>query len=413
MANKTKSPPLWYEPSSFAARTNYSTVETAVPPEYRACFVDALRRMVLVLNSKERGFSQARRKSNEHIQLLFEKSSPAKSSPAKISLDGSLIDLAFETRAGAQIQQPADDDEAENSFYGRFSFTNEHRGKRSKVVFRCTEAFLSWSYLRLTIPRDAHARHGLVSGASFERDCAASYLLKNFWHNFVHHKLQLINDNNFGNFRGNARLESDFVADNLGAILHAHSYGVSVKTTGTSGPKHEEIARAVTARNRCNFVFAERAARRLEELSDIQSFEEREWMFRRRVANRLSEKLIAKGACVFDLAVYLNGSIRERREKSPKRSRFYRDGQIVVRLNGMYHKTNIQPYLEDEDYPDLTVAGKTRIRDVRNKRIDYAVDEAWAWYVGKLREPEGALLRDHAAKSLAALGERLGVHFSI
>jgi len=267
--------------------------------------------------------------------------------------------------------------------------------------------------LSLDIPKKPHPLLGLDDGASFERDCAASYLLKNFWHNFVHHKLQLINDNNFGNFRGDARLESDFVADNLGAILHAHSYGVSVKTAGTSEEKHEEIARAVTARNRCNFVFAERAARRLEELSDIQSFEEREWMFRRRVANRLSEKLIAKGACVFDLAVYLNGAIHERREKSPKRPCFYRDGKIVVRLNGMYFQTNIQPYLEDEHYPELTGARKTRIRVVRNERIVSAVDEASAWYVGKLREPAGALLRDHAAKSLAALGERLGVHLSI
>lgn len=322
------------------------------------------------------------------------------------------MNFTVDTRQTNDREKSApDDDQAENDFYSKFDFRLIGPPKVLRVRFSSTEAFYRWSYEGLDIPSEEEngIKAGLPKGAAFARDCAANYLLKNFWHNFVHKSSQFITEANYHQFRGIARFESDFAADNLGTIFLAHSYGLPVRTAGSISRENAARIEALFKRNRCNKVFAERASKRVEELTPIQAFEDLEWRFRRRVANTLSLHLLMAGCAVADLGVYLNGQLHERGEEPPKRTEFWRDGTVVVRLNGAYLATNPAPYIEDPELAGLTDQRRINIRLKTTERASQIVIEAVNWYKERLRNEQG--LKGYAAASMNAVGQRFGMAF--
>lgn len=371
-----------------------------VPTQYNTCFYDALRRMAIVLNQNKEPIQLSwLRKSNEEIEEIFDSK----------KLNSALVQFTVDTRQTDDPEKIApDDDQAENDFYSRFDFRSVGSPKILRVGFSSTEAFHRWSYEGLAIPseKEKGIHVGLPKRAEFARDCAANYLLKNFWHNFVHKNSQFITESNYHKFRGIARFESDFAADNLGTIFLAHSYGFPVRTAGRISPDNAATIEALLKRNRSNRVFAERASRREEKLTPIQAFEELEWRFRRRVANALSLQLLMAGSSVADLGVYFNGQIHKRPEE-PRRTEFYRDGTVVVRLNGAYLATHPAPYIEDPDGAGLTETRRNRIRQETNDRASRIVTEAVNWYKDRISNEVG--LKNYAADSMKAIGQRFGM----
>ena len=174
--------------------------------------------------------------------------------------------------------------------------------------------------------------------------CAVNYLLKNFWHNYVHRAIQGITSENYRRFGGEARDQSDFTADNVGTILFLRSYGVEILTSGRSRPERSAPIRELLRRNRCKLVFAERDRLRIERTSKLPSdkrWEEAQWQFRRRVAMAISNLLVERGASVVGLGVYLRGE-RPTREKW-----FFHNQDVVVQINGRYFVCNHVPYIPD------------------------------------------------------------------
>jgi hypothetical protein len=220
-----------------------------------------------------------------------------------------------------------DDDLAENFFYGRFSFTSGDPPIR--VVAIMQQAFIEWSHQGLALTRYKAEEMGVsgdkLSDPVFIGSCAANYLLKNFWHNYVHNVLQQISFENYKHFGGLARYEADFEADNLANLFLIHSYGLQVRTSGFS--THEiDIPKKIIQllrRNQCNKVFALRAAARRE----TQDHEELAWRYRRTLSSYLSGWLAAIGFSVTAIGVYL------------------RPTQVVISLNGIRIAVDQEPNL--------------------------------------------------------------------
>lgn len=225
--------------------------------------------MAIVLNQNKRPVRISwLKKSNEEIEKIFD----SKKIFDSRNLHSALVNFTVDTRQTNDREKSApDDDQAENDFYSKFDFRLIGPPKVLRVRFSSTEAFYRWSYEGLDIPSEEEngIKAGLPKGAAFARDCAANYLLKNFWHNFVHKSSQFITEANYHQFRGIARFESDFAADNLGTIFLAHSYGLPVRTAGSISRENAARIEALFKRNRCNKVFAERASKRVEELTPI------------------------------------------------------------------------------------------------------------------------------------------------
>ena len=182
------------------------------------------------------------------------------------------------------IQDRTDEHLAEYHFYANASFT-QRRGDRV-AVFKVPQAFLDWGYQNLRRPPPdpliaADFPRGQADPA-YVSHCATNYLVKNFWHNFVHGEIQGINQSNYGRFRGLAREDSDFEADHIANLLTLRSYGVRLLYSGRSSQKATDRINAIFARNRCNQIFAKRARHRLDDAAaatDHERWAEFEWRF--------------------------------------------------------------------------------------------------------------------------------------
>jgi hypothetical protein len=217
-----------------------------------------------------------------------------------------------------------DDDTAENFFYGRFVF--ERSPHQVRVVPTVQASFLRWSNERLHPPQYTPDEMGVsqthVSDPTFIASCAANYLLKNFWHNYVHNFMQRISFETYKRFGGEARYEADFEADNLATLFLIHSYGLPVRALGIESNDVREKIIHLFRRNRCNRVFALRAEALHEDLSQ----EEREWRYRRTLGIYLSGWTAALGFAVTSLGVYL------------------RSTHVIVSLNGIRLAVDTKPY---------------------------------------------------------------------
>jgi hypothetical protein len=378
--------------------------QTAKPPvEYDECYSRALRRMAVTLNChkpRSTPFGPATlKKSDIEFRNLFPltKIGPVDANTALVNHE----------RIDRQ-QELEDFDHAENLFYGDFNFACP-RGFRDivRVTHRSTPAFREWGFKRLVWPtvETEQGTQELVKKRSNETDsefmmsCAANYLLKNFWHNYVHRSIQGITSENYHSFAGEARDQSDFTADNVGTILFLRSYGVEILTSGRSRPDRSATIRDLLRRNRCNLVFAERDRLRIERTSKLtthERWEEAQWQFRRRVAMAISNQLIDRGASVTSLGVYLRGE-RPTREKW-----FFHSQNVVVQLNGRYLVCSHVPYIPDpaKDQKPLT---RAKAYQRRRELADNAVGQ----YMSLLEQSKE--LRTYAKQSLAALSARIKI----
>lgn len=149
--------------------------------------------------------------------------------------------------------------------------------------------------------------------------------MKNVWHNLVHELRQEIHDSNFREFKGAARDQSDFTADNLGAIAHVLSYGHTVTADALRREDEPDMPIVHTIRrNRCNRMFGVRAERSGEEVDAV----ELDWRYRRSVAVYLSAWLLASGRAVASISIHLN----PRRTQARGRRRQARGGRAQRRL---------------------------------------------------------------------------------
>ncbi len=305
-------------------------------------------------------------------------------------------------------QELEDFDQAENLFYGDFDFSCPRGFKNIvRVTHRSTPAFRKWSFERLLWPTVDTPQGELErlrkrpdeTGAEFMMSCASNYLLKNFWHNYVHRQVQGIASHNYHSFGGEARDHSDFTADNLATILFVRSYGIDILTSGRSGSERNSAVRDLLSRNRCNLVFAERERHRIESTTEMgahERWQEAQWQFRRRVAMAISNQLVARGAAATSLAVYLRGERRSRDDW------FYHKELVVVEINGRYFVTNQYAYIPDPAKPIKAQTRKTAY-ERREKLAGNAVDQ----YTSLLEQ--NSELRAHAKQSRAALAERISV----
>lgn len=388
-----------------------SGVSDGVAPKWFAeCFRQALRRLAIVLNANER-FSLCKRswgtRPDGWIARRFTDS----------DLEQALIRFHIEG------DDPIQDDEyrAENFFYGRFDFSETSRPltrgdsdvPRKPVGFRTTQTFLNWSYQRLHAPQASDVelqRHTFGSDGEFIKHCATNYLVKNFWHNFVHREIQAITEANYSDFSGDARSDSDFEADNLANIYLVCSYGLPIRRLGRISPETAANIEALLARNRCNLVFAERARHRhhdRQSMTEGEKWEELEWRFRRGLANHISTKLLAMGLAVRTLGVFLTGEVKKRGE------RIYRDGEVVVELNGIRIASQCPAYIPDDELraereaKAIPPVRQTAIRRKRDNRWNEITTNILITYRKQLSKRIG--MKEYSDGMMRLLLERFGM----
>lgn len=368
-------------------------------------FRNALRRVVCVLNSRAPFTACSKIKlseSDESVAAGFEKG----------GLDADLIQFNVE---GYDQFARTDEHHAENHFYTNVAF--ERRQNRRVAVFKVPRVFLDWGYQNLRRPAaDPLIATEFPGGQSDPRyivHCATNYLVKNFWHNFVHAEVQGINQGNYGGFRGLAREDSDFEADHIANLLTLRSYGVELLYRGNGGDKRSDRVNAVFTRNRCNQVFAKRARHRQEDAaaaSDADRWSELEWRFCRGVANRVSIALLAHHLAVPSLRIFLGGDVRW----SVQRGTRWRHGNVLADVAGRRFASPYPAYVPDDEwraFRDKTEIPRQRQADIRRKRAARE-DEIATWIRGEYRRilASSPALRESIRIELEALEARVGVN---
>lgn len=241
------------------------------------------------------------------------------------------------------------EDIATNFFYGSFNISRIKCLNR--LNYQLPMAFLDYSYRGLHFPRRYNGSAYSYSELNLDKnsapikvisECAANYLVRNFWHNITHVLCQNIQNHNFRDFRGPGRYQSDFAADNLSLILLTLSYGLPVKADNTSFTLPDKNIVSLFRRNRANELFRLRSQTRNEQ----SSFEEEEWRRRRTIAGYLSGWLIAQGLTVADISIQPTGSLEVDNQKIKRIGHGF-----SIALNGIYiaHKTAFP----DENSPQV------------------------------------------------------------
>jgi hypothetical protein len=357
--------------------------------EYKKCFRSALRRMAVALNCSTQLCPKAWLDlDDDSITAQFDE---------RHNLSGKtyynlLVELR-EEQADSEADYD-DEDRAEHFFYGDFLFELRDNPRRIRTTFRVTETFITWSCEGFHKPDYKAVDLGIdesnVYDPKFLASCATNYLLKNFWHNYVHNVLQEINYSNYRSFEGDARYEADVEADNLANLFLIHSYGLPVTTSiNLPGDRRLKITELLR-RNRCNKVFYLRdkyRGRDLQPETNEEDWREFEWQYCRRLTNYVSGFMAVDGRAVISIGVYLTGEINQ------KEGKFCRDGTVVVELNGVRCATEYQPMI-------LGRGGQ------REHFFDIAHTASAAY--GKSFDKSSAL-RTYSNETLAALFNRAGL----
>jgi hypothetical protein len=304
---------------------------------YSACFPRALGRMWLLLNSTVPGVAGGPVNTASLDEQIYKslQSSPDYSKSCQLACvtyrDPSIPIAAFP--AGY---------ESTRLFYGRFDFSlptsaDPHLG----ITLLIPEKFVDMSYDGFHLPPypQQEVMPSGISHIDFHMDCATNYLLRNFWHNFIHEVFHNTNYRTYRDFRGAAREETDFDADNLSNLALVRSYNLPVKCDGNiTSAETAEILRLLRA-NRCNKVFRLRAEDRNVTVTaaaavpkdTYEDFMEREWRERRTLSGYISGQLLADGHAVTDIAVYFTGNVKL------NNGRYERDATgLVIALNRVH-----------------------------------------------------------------------------
>ncbi len=363
--------------------------------DYEWCFRAALLRISALINSAANGFDQA----------FFQKTDRAMFD----QLHDRIAEFVRMHQVGYDEYNLNDEYNAENFFYPSLQL---NKGARSSVTvnYRLTKTFLDWSHQRLRWPIGTDEE---LERAHFENDevfisaCAVNYLVKNLWHNYVHVAVQGITEANYRKFRGEARFDSDFEADNLATLLLLKSYGLPVLARGRPPSKPARID-ALLRRNACNLVFQERARHRHQDrvgMSRLERYQDAEWRFFRRICNRLSTALAAAGLAARSLRVFADGEIRQARDGEvifPKRN-------VIVEINARRYYTGLPVYVPREECDDIEMTESRRrsIDGFRNRRIADIIAVSLASYAEDIRGDRN--LAADAADQLDSLWRRLAL----
>jgi hypothetical protein len=345
--------------------------------QYLGCFIAALRRMAIALNYPTGLCSiEWLRWDDEAIGTEFANRAPS-SEPSK-NYDRLLVRARVEDDADPDLPQD-DEDAAEYFFYGRFDFRPLKSPQRRRIEATMQAAFMELGRRGLRVPEYTAEDLGVTPierlGHKFIASCAANYLLKNFWHNYVHNALQFISFENYRRFGGDARYEADFEADNLANLFLIHSYGLPVRACGISDPNTRKKIVHVLRCNHCNNVFALRARARQQ----VHTQKENEWRYRRTLSNYLSGWMAVLGFAVTSLGVYL------------------RPTHVIVAVNGIRIAVDTPPYLES----DATI---------RHKHFYDIAHEVGVNYSSKILEQDK--LADFASHSLLSCFARAGLELT-
>jgi len=377
---------------------------SAAPAWYVDAFRNALRRVVCVLNSRSPFTTCSRINltgSDEAISGVFTRS----------RLDAKLIQFNIEDYDSFAR---TDEHHAENHFYSNAGFVT--RSNRRVAVFKVPRVFLDWGYQNLRRPEEdallAQEFAGGQADPAYVAQCATNYLVKNFWHNFVHAEIQGINQANYGSFRGVAREDSDFEADHIANLLLLRSYGLDLLYRGAGSDSRTERINAIFTRNRCNQVFAKRARHRQEDseaASDEDRWAELEWRFCRGVANRVSTSLLAHHLAVPSIGIFLGGEVRSSVERGTR----WRSGKVLAEIARRRFATPFPAYVPDDEWRAFksgVPVTRERLSVMRRRRIAREGETA-DWVRGEYRQliSSGAALRDSVGGQLRALETRIGV----
>lgn len=389
------------KPSNEAAWPSPTTTDPAPRWYIDEAFRNALRRVVCVLNQRTpRDACQGIRleRSDEALAAKFEDA----------ALDAKLIQFNVEDY---DAFAKSDQHSAEHHFYANVRF--EERAGARVAVLKVPRAFLDWGYQNLRRPAADDLLEddfpGGPTSSAYVMHCATNYLVKNFWHNFVHNELQGITHENYGRFRGVAREASDFEADHIANLLTLLSYGVRPLALGRGASDTTSRIEAIFARNRCNLVFAKRARHREDEgaADEDAQWSELEWRFCRGVANCVSTTLLAHHLAVPSVEVYLGGDARS----SPERGTRWRHGDVIVDIGGRRMATPLAAYVPDDEIRarragrQVSVERQGRIRRFRAAREADIASWVRQEYAKQLSANKG--LRDGVKLALQSLGGKI------
>ncbi len=388
-----------------AAWPSSGSDQPEAPPWYiDGAFRNALRRVVCVLNQRKpfeacAGIDLA--KPDEGVAAAFESR----------GLDAQLIQFNIE---GYDTYARSAEHHAEHHFYANASF--QPRPNRRVAVFKVPRVFLDWGYQNLRRPEiDSLLSTDFPLGQNdpnYVLHCATNYLVKNFWHNFVHAGIQGINQANYGRFRGLTREDSDFEADHIANLLTLRSYGVALRYQGRGGDHQANRVRAIFTRNRCNQLFAKRARHRQDDAaaaSDDERWAELEWRFCRGVANRVSTTLLAHHLAMPSVKVFLGGEPRY----SPQRGTRWRHGNVLLEVAGRRLASPFPAYVPDDEwraYHSSTAISSERQGVMRRRRLARE-EEIATWVHGEYGQlvKSDAAFRQSLKLDLDALGTRINV----
>ncbi|GEM_PF-6811594 len=202
----------------------------------------------------------------------------------------------------------------ENYFYPQFNIIPD--GKFKKIGVLMTESFT----------RDAIL--GLDETDPFFIENNINYFTKYMWHTYTHNGLQDINHNNYKDFKGEAREDSDYVADSIATYMLLTSYGIPMIGCNHDRivAEHSEVVKDrmifILKNNRCNAVFRKREDERPEDSGN----DDIEFRFKRNLLNYLAGFILAEGLALEDVKIYLGPSKK-----------------IIVRINGKFISTSESP----------------------------------------------------------------------
>jgi hypothetical protein len=387
--------------------------EKVAPDWYVNCFRTALRRIAVVLNSSK----------------PFELCKSADLRSPDQSLDALFVSRGWDDKV-IQFNPAAKDSFANVDEYSAeyFFYCDVDFPKRSDRVakFVVPQTFLDWGYRRLHPPVGDAGTLGMrafgenADSELFIKHCATNYLVKNFWHNFVHRAIQGIGSHNYHEFRGPAREDSDFEADHLANLLLARSYGLKVHSRGKISTAAQRELNALFRRNRCNLIFAERAQHRRTDrarMSREERWAELEWRFCRAVANAVSTSLIQEGLASPSVRVFLGGEIKTARVgKGGGTKTWRRGGSVTLEIAGRRINSDAAPYLPDDElraelgeypYAEVPTHRLADMRANRQKREKEIVQIVVSAFRRLIHDDEA--LRESIASSMDALARRLSI----
>jgi len=216
------------------------------------------------------------------------------------------------------------------------------------------------------IPEVFYIKEYSKDNANFYFSCLVGYLLKNFWHNYTHRYLQVVDTYKYRDFGGHSNFEADFQADLCCEVLILCSYGLnpSVFTRSTDDNPEINYIEIIQEMSRSARPFEARAKIRSQrkELDKTEYLEDKEWRIRRRISSELVRFMLQKGFFPGSISVYFPGNV------TLKNGGYIRDTtkKICATING-FRISSAEEYIGPDQYYSLSQNKKSNwIKEITN-----------------------------------------------